>query len=125
MVDENPLYSLVYTFRCVKDTAYNSHWGCHHYSSYINYPLNVVITDQENNILYPESSFFKNAGLWYYYPGTDDLVTNELVFVNYGIPFWLEQHRQLRVWYGEDLKNWNEGDNQGRVCVAVFAKFYD
>ena len=27
---------------------------------------------------------------------------------------------ELRVWFGEDLKNWAESDNQGRVCVDVF-----
>jgi hypothetical protein len=84
-----------------------------------------VITDQENNVIYPATKFFKNANLWYYLPGTDDLLADELVFVNYGTPFYFEQYRQLRVWYGEDLKNSGETDNQGRVCVDVYAKFYD
>jgi len=118
-------YSESFPNRCVKDVAYNSRWGCHHYSSFINFPLNVVVTDQENNIIYPESSYFKNANKWYYLPGVDDLVSDELVFVNYGVPFWLEKFRQLRIWYGEDLMNSGDTDNQGRVCVAVFAKFYD
>ncbi|XP_031560790.1 uncharacterized protein LOC116296830 [Actinia tenebrosa] len=111
--------------RCVSNVAYDSRWGCHHYSSFVNYPLNVVITDQEDNVIYPASKYFKTSNLWYYLPGTDDLLSDELVFVNYGTPFYLEQYRQLRVWYGEDLKNSAEGDNQGRVCVDVYAKFYD
>lgn len=28
---------------------------------------------------------------------------------------------QLKIWYGEDLKNSAEGDNQGRVCVHIHA----
>jgi len=28
---------------------------------------------------------------------------------------------ELRVWFGNALKNWAEVDNQSRVCVDVFA----
>ena len=28
---------------------------------------------------------------------------------------------ELRDWFGEDLKNTSKSDNQGRVCVDVFA----
>ena len=27
---------------------------------------------------------------------------------------------ELRIWFGEDLKNWSDWDNQERVCVDVY-----
>ena len=27
---------------------------------------------------------------------------------------------ELRVWYGEDLTDWNESDNDGEVCSDVY-----
>ena len=35
--------------------------------------------------------------------------------------FTLQQFIELRGSVGEELKNWSESDNQGRVCVDVFA----
>ncbi|XP_032240166.1 uncharacterized protein LOC116619457 [Nematostella vectensis] len=112
--------------RCVSNTAHDSHWGCHHYSSFYKYPLNVVITDKKNNIIYPLAKYIKRtADLWYHMPGVDDLISKELVFTNVAKPFYLERYRELRIWYGEDLRNNAESDNQGRVCVDVFAKFFE
>ena len=107
--------------KCVSDVAYNSRWGCHGYSSFKAYPLNVVITDKQNNLIFPLLQFIKHsAGLWYDMPVVDDKHSDELVFSNFDYPLYLQPHMQLRVWFGEDLKNWAEGDNQGRVCVDVF-----
>ena len=49
----------------------------------------------------------------------NDKHSDELVFSNFDNPLYL--HTKLRVWFGEDLMNWTESDNQGRVCVDVFA----
>ena len=57
-------------------------------------------------------------------PGVDDLHSRELVFSNFGVPFYLERYRDLRIWCGEDLKDSSDGDNQGRVCVDVYVKYY-
>ena len=99
----------------------SSRWGCHGYGSFKAYPLNVVITDKQNNLIFPLPQFIKNsAGLWYDMPVVDDKHSDELVFSNFDYPLYLQSHMQLRVWFGEDMKNWAEGDNQGRVCVDVF-----
>ncbi|XP_031568965.1 uncharacterized protein LOC116303544 [Actinia tenebrosa] len=112
------------SIRCVANPAYDSRWGCYHYSTFMKYPLNVIITDNHNNILYPQPQYIKHtAGLWYYLPMVDDKHSNELVFTDFSQPFYIQGHQQLRIWYGEDLKNWSETDNQGRVCVNVFARF--
>lgn len=88
------------------------------------YPLNVIITDNHDNIIYPRPQYIKHAaGLWYYLPMVDDKHSDELVFTDFSEPFYMQEHQQLRIWYGEDLKNWSETDNQGRICVDVFARF--
>ena len=57
-------------------------------------------------------------------PGVDESYSSELVFSKLGVPFYLEKHRELRIWCGEHLKNKNDHDNQGRVCVDVLIKHY-
>lgn len=107
--------------RCVSNVAYNSRWGCHNNPSFKAYPLNVVITDKQNNRIFPLQQFIKHsAGLWYDMPVVDDKYSDELVFSNFEYPLYLQQHMELRVWFGEDLMNWSESDNQGRVCVDVY-----
>lgn len=107
---------------CTQNKAYNSRWGCHSGSKT---PLNIIITDQKNQIIYPRSEFIKDSStLWYAMPGLDESHSNELVFSNLGVPFYLEKHRELRIWCGEDLKNKDDHNNQGRVCVDVFIKCY-
>ena len=107
--------------RCVSDVAYNSRWGCHGHNSYRAHPLNVVITDKQNNRIFPLQQFIKhNSGLWYDMPVVDDKYSDELVFSNFEYPLYLQPHMELRIWFGEDLMNWSESDNQGRVCADVY-----
>jgi len=107
--------------RCVGNSAFNSRWGCYHHPSYIHNPLNVVITDQSDNIVFPDEKYIKNAGLWYYLPFTDALHSDEIVFTSYDKPFYLTKGATVKIWYGEDLRNWHSSDNGGMVCVDVFA----
>ena len=51
----------------------------------------------------------------------DDKHSDELVFSNFDYALYLHPYMELRIWFGKDLENWSEGDNQGRVCVDVFA----
>lgn len=112
--------------RCANNVIHNSHWGCPHISFLLQHPMNVVVTDISNHIIYPAKKYFKpgvwgfSHGLWYYLP-TASPNDKELVFTNYETPFYLRRGATLRIWYGEDLKNFYEADNSGRVCVDVFA----
>lgn len=111
-----------FDFSCTTNTAFNSKWGCHKGGKTT---LNVVITDWKNNLIYPRRDYIEDWGaLWYSMPGGDDLHSRELVFTNFGVPFYLERYRDLRIWCGEDLKDSSDSDNQGRVCVYVFVKYY-
>ncbi|XP_048584679.1 uncharacterized protein LOC116618769 isoform X1 [Nematostella vectensis] len=110
--------------RCVSNVAHDSRWGCYHYSSLMKYPLNVVITDNYKNIIFPKyEDIQRKAGLWYSLPMMDDKHSDEIVFTEFAKPLYIQQYKTLKVWYGEDLNNWAETDNQGRVCVDVYGRF--
>lgn len=87
-------------------------------------PLNVIITDYSNKKIYPLDKYvtrgFGGPGLWYFLPFADAKHSDALVFTNYRDPFYLPKNGHLKVWYGEDLRNFYEGDNIGRVCVDVY-----
>ena len=38
-------------------------------------------------------------------------------------PHQVNSGQELRLWYGEDLVNWAEGDNGGYSCCDVYARF--
>lgn len=56
----------------------------------------------------------------YYLPAQDSKHSDAIVFSNFDTPLYLHHLMQLKIWYGEDLKNWSETDNQGHVCVDLF-----
>lgn len=107
--------------RCDSKVAFESRWGCYHHPDYVRHPLNVIVTDQHDHIIYPDEKFFKNGGLWYYLPFVDALHSDELVFTNYDNPFYISSKVTIKIWYGEDLRNWRAADNGGKVCVDVYA----
>lgn len=108
-------------FTCDDNVAYKSRWGCYNHPRYVKHPLNVIITDEHDNIIYPDEKYIRNGGLWYFLPFVDALHSDELVFTSFANPFYLSQGDTLKIWYGEDLRNWEAADNGGRVCVDVFA----
>lgn len=107
--------------RCATSSSYDSKWGCYQQPDTLQNPLNVVITDLANHVIFPLQKYIRNKGLWYYLPATDPLYSKELVFTNYLDPFYLQAYSRLRIWYGEDLRDWYNKDNHGRVCVNVYA----
>ncbi|XP_078356544.1 uncharacterized protein LOC144641399 [Oculina patagonica] len=71
--------------------------------------------DSDNVILLPESQEFK-----YTLPG-QNADSKEIEFTDISIPLLLSSGQELRIWYGEDLANYGEGDNDGTSCVDVYA----
>ena len=53
-------------------------------------------------------------------PVVDDKHSDELVFSNFDYPLYLHPNMELRVWFGNGLKNCSEADNQSSMCVDVF-----
>ena len=109
--------------RCASNPAYNSRWGCDRHPRHIKFLLNVVVTDDKNNIIFPAKKYLKNPGLWYYLPFTDPFHSNALVVTDYDNPVYLPSRAYVKIWYGEDLKSFSSADNGGRVCVDVYGHF--
>lgn len=107
--------------RCVSNEAYDSRWGC---AKAETAKLNIIVTDDYDHVIFPLPEFIKEKnGMWYYMPLADAEYSDELVFADFGHPFYLQKSGILRFWYGEDLKNYGESDNQGQVCFHVLALF--
>ena len=100
-----------------------SHWGCGICG--VQDQINVVITTtaNANGILLPPSQFIISAGgKWYKIRGYNDM-SPELVLSFFSHPHSVTSGQELRLWYGEDLMNTSESDNDGRVCCDVYALF--
>ena len=92
-----------------------SKFGCTKSSS----ELYTFITTANDDVLLPEihgsPSKYTLQG---YHPDSP-----EIVFTNISTPLLLSSGQQLRIWYGEDLRDESEWDNGGSSCVDVYAKY--
>ena len=82
--------------------------------------LYTFITTANNEILLPEIDELLSAKytLQGYHPDS-----TEIVFKNISAPLRLSSGQQLRIWYGEDLRDKTEIDNWGSSCVDMYAKY--
>ena len=119
------LFHLYGYVSCTTSRAFHwSFWGCGKHSVLKNH-VDVVITTSRNHILLPPSQFFtfhSGAGKWSEIPGYNSY-SPEIVLSFFSHPYWVYSGQQLRLWYGEDLVNYAEGDNGGRVCADVYALY--
>ena len=103
----------------IRDKRSWSYWGCS--TSHKKEFVNVVITKSSNHILLPSREFMLNTGKWSilqgYYSFSPEIVLS--VFSN---PSAVVKGQELRLWYGEDLMNNSEGDNDGKSCCDVYAR---
>ena len=105
-------------------SSYWSYWGCgDNPTNGKNTQVNVVITNSSNHILLPPNQFIGDVtNKWYTIPGYNSL-SPELVLSVFLNPISVPSNQVLRLWYGEDLANQNEGDNGGRVCADVYSTY--
>lgn len=64
-----------------------------------------------------------NIGLWYYLFFMDVRSFNQLVFIDYVQLFYFDKYVIIKIWYGEDLMDFRNDNNRGRVCVYVWVYF--
>ena len=100
---------------CAKsNNALFSYWGCNQ-----NHPnLHTILTDQNNKILAPEASAVNKYGAYKLAGYTSS--SSALVFCAPKKPHCVFANSELRLWYGEDLRNHGEGDNGGKTCADVY-----
>ena len=105
--------------------GYWSYWGCSGVSYYNEKNLNTIITDSDDKILYPTLNTHQifRPSHWYSLPGYHGR-SETLVFSDFCTPVYAQKGQTLRIWYGEDLKNYSEGDNGGQHCVDIYAMFH-
>lgn len=99
---------------------YWSFWGCGHYL--IDF-VNVVITSSINNhVILPPAELMKYdyaARKWAKVPGYNSFST-EIVLSRFSPAFHVLNTQQFRLWYGEDLEDYHEDNNGGKVCADVY-----
>ena len=109
---------------CDTRRAYHwSFWGCGHHSGLIDH-VDVTITTSTDYILFPPNQFMQyngRAGKWSKIPGYNSF-SPEIVLSRFSYQS-VHSGQQLRLWYGEDLANFTEHDNGGRVCANVYALY--
>ena len=115
---------LVHLYGYVTCHKYNpdnwSFWGCGHGLKDL---VDVVVTWSNNQIILPASQFIGNrAGKWSKLPGYNSF-SPEIILSVFSTPLSVSAQTQLRVWYAEDLVNYTEGDNDGRVCADVYVLY--
>ena len=100
--------------------TYWSHWGCSYY--YSEYVL-VAITNTANEILLPPSQLrYSSTDARSFIPGYTSQYP-ELVFSVFENPLAVQSGEELRLWYTDDLLDWYNSDDGGRVCCNVYAEF--
>ena len=80
--------------------------------------LAAVLTDKQNKILAPDASKVDKNG-WYTLAGYT-ASSSILVFCTPKKPHCVFANSELRLWYGEDLRDRSESDNGGRACADVY-----
>ena len=98
-------------------SAAKSFWEC----AADDVKVNMHVTDLKNQPIYPSARFVhKETGGWYSFPGYTSS-SPHLVFTDVGYPKYFKNGDLIRIWYGEVLFNFTEGDNHGYTCMNVFA----
>ena len=102
-----------------------SNWGCGNHPDTSSYGLDslaVLITNSTNQIIAPHNPTWRvEAGGWYSLNGFNTFSPNVVIETRPG--YKVEKGEQLRVWYGEDLKDYYSSNDGGRVCLNVYAFF--
>lgn len=84
--------------------------GCNSRTKSTEAVLSTVITDADNQVVFPANSNSSKAA-----------VSHVLVFTNFVYPNYFDKGQELRIWYNSDLLDFTEFYNGGIHCVNVYA----
>jgi len=106
-------------------TPGRSKWGCSPDHPFIGKSsLNTLITTANNEIVFPkEDQLTYDIPNFWYNMEQFDADSKILVFKRFHDPLYVAANQELRLWYGEDLADASENDNDGQTCADVFG-FY-
>ena len=93
-----------------------SYWGC------ASSKINIVVTNSTNHVILPAEQFISGETKWSKIPGYTSL-SPEILLSVFSDPVEITAGEELRLWYGEDLANKDEDDNEGKVCADVYGLY--
>lgn len=108
--------------RCVDKAKYGSNFGCkvHHLRD----TFSVFVTKKDDKVLFPGKNNQRSHSHNFYQvvgKSGNDAKHFELQIDE---PVMLDEGEELRIWYGEDLRDQAEGDNgDTETCVNVYGKY--
>ena len=106
-----------------------SYWGCRNERNYGNNGLLTIITNAKKEAILPPAGDLKangacnNKNYFYSLIGTNH-TSPELVFDDLPNIMTVYHNQELQIWYGQDLMDCDENNNNGTTCVDVYA-WYD
>ena len=88
--------------------------------------ISAIVTDSDRNIIFPNPQILKNDTYYRYtMRGYNSKTSKAITYTELHDPLYVEEHTELQVWFGEDLKDIAEGDNFGTHCVDLYAQIVD
>ncbi|XP_022810092.1 protein jagged-1-like [Stylophora pistillata] len=96
-------------------------WGCSS-QFYGNHNLMTVITYSNKSVL-PLAKFVKSNEEYFYQLSGADVNSPTLVFNLLPTPLVVSVGQQFQVWYGQDLADFTENNNDGKTCTDVHALY--
>jgi hypothetical protein len=100
------------------------YWGG---TAYSDTDIQMHITNTKNERISPPPDFppsdsnSSHNDLAYKLPGTTSM-DPELKFPNLSPPLAVTAGQQFRIWFGQDLLNMYEADNEGQTCANVWIR---
>lgn len=107
-------------FTCY-DGATPTKWGCDGIKHYVVQNTGVVITDDQDNTLYPSMAHHVNYG-YFTIPGYN---ANSPFLVFSETSHTVYKGQELRLHYGEVVYHGNLGNNGGESCADIYAIMCD
>ncbi|XP_057316838.1 uncharacterized protein LOC130657862 [Hydractinia symbiolongicarpus] len=105
---------------CVRGTPLTK-WGCDYGGVFVTENVAAVITDDQNNLLYPSTEYYLSNG-FFNVPGYN-AKSPYLIF--HAASHTVHKGQELRLHYGDTLFDGYLSNNSGESCADVYAKFYD
>ncbi len=107
-----------------------SYWGCRYSERYGNNGLLTIITNANKKAVLPPAGDLKvlsdgdcaNKNPFYTLDGTHHTFP-ELVFPDLPNQLTVSRNQELQIWYGQDLMDCSEFNNNGTTCVDVYARY--
>ena len=99
-------------------------WSCSNVDYYASNTFMTIITNANREALLPSSENMKtqcNDKKEFYILDGVNQRSPELILGNLSRPLNLLKDQQLQIWYGQDLIDCSEGNNNGNSCVDIFA----